>query len=99
MAAQIDPGIAFYDITLLDYTPGNGGIQGLDAVDQWSVGFYANGQFYCQASAARRKQTPVLKPMLQMPQLRGTPAILIVDIYGKRTLWVAKEEVYAGTAK
>ena len=27
-----------------------------------------------------------------VPQIRGVPAILIVDIYGNRTLWVAKEE-------
>lgn len=92
MEARIDPGIAFYDVTLADYTPPAGEICGLDAVDQWSAGFYADGLFRCQASAARRKQTPALPSMLQMPQIRGVPAILIVDIYGNRTLWVAKEE-------
>ena len=92
MEARLDPGIAFYDVTLADYTPPAGEIRGLDAVDQWSAGFYAGGQFRCHASAARRKQTPALPSMLQMPQIRGVPAILIVDIYGNRTLWVAKEE-------
>lgn len=92
MDARIEPGIAFYDIMLTDYAPPSGAIQGLDAVDQWSAGFYADGVFRCQASAARRKQTPALPPMLQIPQLRGVPAILIVDIYGNRTLWIEKGE-------
>jgi len=29
--------------------------------------------------------------MLQLPQLRGTPAILISDVYGKRSLWIQEE--------
>lgn len=93
MEADFIPGIAFHDVRLTAYSPPTGAeITGLDAVDQWSVGFYKAGVFYAQASAARRKQTPALPAMLQLPQLRGVPAILIVDVYGNRTLWRAKEE-------
>lgn len=93
MTAEFIPGIAFHDVRLTAYSPPPGAkVTGLDAVDQWSVGFYAAGVFHAQANAARRKQTPALPDMLQLPQLRGTPAILVVDVYGNRTLWRAEEE-------
>ena len=92
MDADFIPGIAFHDICITRYDPPQGDIKGLDAIDQWSVGFYADGVFYPQASAARRKHTPELPQVLQLPQLRGTPAILIVDVYGNRTLWRKEEE-------
>ncbi len=95
MEAEFVPGIAFHDVKLRAYTPpkeNTGPVSGLDAVDQWSVGFYKDGVFFSQASAARRKHTPDLPELLQLPQLRGTPAILIVDIYGNRSVWRQKEE-------
>ena len=93
MDAQFIPGIAFHDVLLSAYEPpASSPITGLDAVDQWSVGFCENGVFRAQASAARRKHTPALPDMLQLPQLRGTPAILIVDIYGNRSMWKQEEE-------
>lgn len=91
VSAQIIPGIAYHDIRLSDFAPKDGAVRGLDAVDQWSVGFFEQGVFYAQASAARRKQTPDLAQMLQLPQLRGTPAILISDVYGDRYLWYLEE--------
>ena len=96
MTAEMIPGIAFHDVRLMDYAPPEGEVTGLDAVDQWSVGFYRDGVFYAQADAARRKQTPALPPVLQLPQLRGVPAILICDVYGGRSVWVWKEEEHAG---
>ena len=92
LEAEFIPGIAYHDIYLSKYIPPQGDIQGLDAIDQWSVGFYQDGVFHAQASAARRKHTPDLSPLLQLPQLRGTPAILIIDIYGNRSLWRQKED-------
>ena len=92
MQAEFIPGIAYHDIYLSQYVSPSGDITGLDAVDQWSVGFYHEGVFHAQASAARRKHTPDLPPMLQLPQLSGTPAILIVDIYGNRMLFRHTEE-------
>ncbi|MDO5327720.1 MAG: site-specific DNA-methyltransferase [Clostridia bacterium] len=92
LEAEFEPGIAFHDVRLLDYrTPEGAEITGLDAVDQWSVGFYRDGVFRAQASAARKKQSPVLPDMLQLPQLRGTPALLISDVYGNRSVWIQEE--------
>ena len=92
MEATLEPGIAFHDIELTDYLPPEGAqVTGLDAVDQWSVGFWDQGVFRAQASAARRKHTPAL-PGLQLPQLRGVPAILISDVYGNRSLWIQEED-------
>ena len=86
--AAFVPGIAYHDVALVDYAPpGEVPVRGLDAVDQWSVGFYEGGVFRAQASAARRKHTPAL-PGLQLPQLRGVPAILISDVYGNRSVWI-----------
>ncbi len=92
MEAELVPGIAYHDISLKDYQVEGSTLQGLDHVDQWSVGFLEKGVFHAQASAARRKHTPALPPYLQLPQLRGEPAILIVDVYGNRTLWAWQED-------
>ena len=92
LEAEFEPGIAFHDVWLRDYrTPPGGSVTGLDAVDQWSVGFYREGVFYAQASGARRKQSPALPEMLQLPQLRGVPAVLICDVYGNRSVWIQEE--------
>ena len=91
--AEFEPGIAFHDVRLLDYqTPEGSDVTGLEAVDQWSVGFYQDGVFLAQASTARRKQSPILPDMLQLPQLRGTPALLISDVYGNRSVWIQEEK-------
>ena len=92
MEAELVPGIAYHDVSLKDYQGIPGPAQGLDLVDQWSVGFIESGVFTAQSSAARRKHTPALPAYLQLPQLRGTPAILIVDVYGNRTVWKYQED-------
>ena len=86
------PGIAYHDVRLTNYQGENQAVQGLDNVDQWSVGFLEDGVFKCHASAARRKHTPSLPDYLQLPQLKGTPAILIVDVFGNRTVWQYQED-------
>lgn len=101
MRADIMTGLGYYEVQLLDYTlpgglpedavlqPRDLRISGLDAVDQWSVGFLRNGVFNVYASTARRKQTPALDASLELPLLRGNVAVSIVDVLGNRTLWVA----------
>ena len=79
---------------LLDYRPPEGcKVTGLDAVDQWSVGFYRDRTFYVQANAARTKHAPALQTMLQLPQLRGVPAVLVSDALGNRSVWIQEENV------
>ncbi len=92
MEAEMVPGIAYHDVRLTNYQGENQAVQGLDNVDQWSVGFLEDGVFKCHASAARRKHTPSLPDYLQLPQLKGTPAILIVDVFGNRTVWQYQED-------
>ncbi len=92
LQAEIIPGIAYHDVRITDYRPPEGApIAGMEAVDQWSVGFYDQGVFRAQANAARRRHTPQLPDVLQLPQLRGAPAILIADIYGNRSVWLQEE--------
>ena len=93
LRAEFEPGIAYHDVRLLDYQlPQGAEVTGLDAVDQWSVGFYRDGVFHSQASTARRKQFPALQDVLQLPQLRGQPAIFISDVYGHRSVWIQRGE-------
>lgn len=99
--AEIMTGLGYYAVRLLDYTmpeeipqdalrqPAGLQITGLDTVDQWSVGFLRDGIFHAYASAARRKQTPALPETLELPLLRGTVAVSVVDVLGNRTLWAA----------
>ena len=94
LQAEFEPGIAFHDAQLLDYrTPESYPVTGLDAVDQWSVGFYRDKTFYVQASAARTKHTPALQTMLQLPQLQGVSAVMISDVLGSRSVWVQEENI------
>ncbi|MBQ8081473.1 MAG: site-specific DNA-methyltransferase [Clostridia bacterium] len=93
-ALRLYPGIAFYDICLDDFAPEEplpGGVTGLDGVDQWSAGFYREGVFYPAADWARTKRTPDIERMLQIPLVRGTPAVLVTDIRGERYCYVCKE--------
>ncbi|MGI6694655.1 MAG: hypothetical protein ACOX6O_00225 [Christensenellales bacterium] len=56
-------------------------------MDQWHAGLLNNGVFTAYASALRQKQTPELPRELEVPLLRGTVAILIIDVMGRRSLW------------
>jgi hypothetical protein len=68
-------------------TPKGLTVEGLDAVDQWSVGFLRDGVYKAYASSARLRQSPQLRTMLELPLLRGQVAISIVDALGRRSLW------------
>ncbi len=97
--ASAMPGIGFYTVGLHAYTlpsnpldgllrkPESLDLLGLDGVDQWHAGLLNNGVFTAYASALRQKQTPELPRELEVPLLRGTVAILIIDVMGRRSLW------------
>lgn len=97
--ASVMPGIGFYTVALHAYTlpaglldpfrrrPAELDVRGLDGVDQWYAGLLSGGVFTAYASALRQKQSPVLPRELEVPLLRGTVAILIVDVLGRRSLW------------
>ncbi|MBE5776078.1 MAG: site-specific DNA-methyltransferase [Clostridiales bacterium] len=91
LEAEMIPGIGFYDVKLISYIPPQGedaAAPGLDAVDQWAVGFVKDGVFYAQDLSSRLKKLPRLNDTLLLPQLRGTPAIMTVDVWGNSAVWV-----------
>ena len=91
LEAELIPGIGFYDVKLTGYVPPQGkdsAVPGLDAVDQWAVGFIKDGVFYAQDLSSRLKKLPRLNETLLLPQLRGTPAIMTVDVWGNSAVWV-----------
>lgn len=95
--AAVDPGIGYYDVKLNAYTlPADMmrrleavRAEGLELVDQWYAGLITGGEFLVYASSVRQKQTPQLSTRLQIPLLRGTVAILVIDVLGNRSLWTA----------
>lgn len=103
--AAVIPGIAYYEVMLNSYTmPANifekfnqeknpVKISGLDAVDQWYAGLINGEAFVVYASSTRLKQSPNLDKKLSIPLLRGTIAILIIDVLGNRSLWTASGEI------
>ncbi|NLB39372.1 MAG: site-specific DNA-methyltransferase [Clostridiales bacterium] len=90
--ASLLPGIGYYSVGLNAYTlaeppEGTPELSGLDAVDQWYAGLIQEHVFTVYASSVRKKGTPALAPRLEIPMLRGTVALMVIDVYGNRTLW------------
>jgi len=93
---DIFPGIGFTDVCLMDYAlpPGEDGkgVSGLDLVDSWAVGFLRDGWFLTQDMSQRTKLTPELKTTLLLPQLHGQSAVQVVDVFGRKSVFVPAEE-------
>lgn len=87
--ASVLPGIGYYSVGLNAYTLAEAehDLPDLDYVDQWYAGLIQGGVFTSYASSTRAKNTPDIARRLEVPMLRGTVALLIVDVYGNRTLW------------
>ena len=85
--ASVTPGIGFYDVRLEKYEiePGVCArlFSGLDAVDNWSVGYLRDGVFKSMASDFRMRQKPALNAVLQLPVLEGTPCLRVGDVLGR----------------
>ncbi len=84
---EAEPGIAYYDVTLTKYMPEPGvsarSFSGLDAVDNWSVGYLRDGVFVAMANDVRLRHSPALKKVLQLPVLEGQPCIRVNDVLGR----------------
>ena len=97
--ADMRPGLGFYEVALKRYTlepeveaglkkiPAGFSLGPLDAVDQWSAGYLKEGVFVSHGHAARLKHCPELAPVLEVPMLTGQPAIEVVDVLGRRSIW------------
>ncbi len=85
--ASVSLGIAYYDVTLEKYQiePGlcSRSFSGLDAVDNWSVGYLRNGEFVAMAHDVRLRHSPALKRVLQLPVLEGQPCLRVNDVLGR----------------
>ncbi len=94
--ASVEPGIAYYDVTLLKYQPEPGvsarAFTGLDAVDSWSVGYLREGVFVAMAHDVRLRHAPALKRVLQLPVLEGQPCIRVGDVLGRSFYYVFTPE-------
>lgn len=64
---------------------------GLEAIDQWSAGLYKDGVYMVHAQSGRTKRYPALSEELHVPLFTGKPALSIVDVLGRRSLWVFEE--------
>lgn len=94
--ASVEPGIAYYDVSLLKYQPEPGvsarTFTGLDAVDSWSVGYLRDGVFLAMAHDVRLRHAPALKRVLQLPVLEGQPCIRVGDVLGRYFYYVFTPE-------
>ena len=85
--ATASPGIGFYDVRLEKYEiePGVCArlFTGLDAVDNWSVGYLRGGVFKSMAEEFRLRQKPALNTLLQLPVLEGMPCLRVGDVLGR----------------
>ena len=85
--AAVEPGVGFYRVTLSAFDPEPGampeGVAGMDAVDNWSVGYLRGDGYHCMAQFARSRREPALKLELDAPVYAGDLALCVGDITGK----------------
>lgn len=85
--ASAAPGVGFYHVTLerFELEPGVGGraFDGLDGVDNWSVGYIRGGEYFAMAEAARSRRAPVLPEALDAPVYSGQLALCVSDVTGR----------------
>ena len=89
--AEVYPAISSYTVRLLGFaSPAarEAGIDGLDAVDQWSAGFVQGETYRSCVSSARTADSPALKTTLEMPVCAGEPCIMLVDVWGNRRYYL-----------
>jgi len=94
--AELYSAIGFYRVALQGFTPdgslealdaGGRAPAGLEAIDQWSVGFARGGEFVSMAHGARTIAKPALPTELEMPMLSGEPALCTVDLLGRKRVY------------
>jgi DNA modification methylase len=85
--AHLTRGIAFHEVELKKYElePGVSArsFSGLDALDNWSVG-YVRGDAYAQeAREMRTKHQGALTARLKLPVYEGAPVMRVCDVFGR----------------
>ncbi len=93
LEAEVFPAISSYTVRLVRFeseAARREGIDGFDAIDQWSAGFVQGDVFRSCVSSVRSAATPALQTMVEMPVCAGEPCIMIVDIWGNRRFYLPK---------
>ena len=94
--ADMEAGIAYYDVRLNRYEIEPGvcarTFNGLDAVDNWSVGYLRGGVYKSEAASFRLRQKPALDTVLQLPVLEGKPCLRIGDVMGRHFYYLLDGE-------
>ncbi|MCL2811864.1 MAG: site-specific DNA-methyltransferase [Clostridia bacterium] len=99
--AELYSAIGFYRVSLREFTSdgllkvldaGGRTLTGLEAIDQWSVGFVREREFGREfvslAHGARSAAKPELPTELEMPMLSGEPALCTVDLLGRKRVYI-----------
>jgi len=85
--ASVVPGVGFYHVTLEQFRIEDAvsarDFAGLDAVDNWSVGYVRDGVYHVYAQSARTKREPVLSGTLDAPAYSGQLAMCVNDVFGR----------------
>jgi hypothetical protein len=93
--ATYSPNLGMASMELVSYRMEDGlcdlTLVGLDAVDQISTGFMRGDVFVALDSAARSGAAPALNGTREMPLLEGRPALLTVDVLGRRFVHEVEE--------
>ena len=93
LEAEVFPAISSYTVRLVRFeseAARREGIEGFDAIDQWSAGFVQGDVFRSCVSSVRSATTPALQTMVEMPVCAGEPCVMIVDIWGNRRFYLPK---------
>ena len=91
--AEVYPAISSYTVHLIRFEGEQAkaaGIDGMDAVDQWSAGFIQGDTYRSCVASVRTVGTPKLEVTMEMPVCAGEPCIMIVDIWGNRRFYLPK---------
>lgn len=95
--ARFQPGLGLTTMTLESYRLEAGrcdiALGGIEAVDQISAGYLRGDVFYAFESVARSRIAPQLNSRLTIPLLEGRPALLTVDVLGRRFVHVPEGEM------
>lgn len=80
-------GVGFYHVMLDQFTLEDGfserSFSGLDAVDNWSVGYVRDGVYCVYADAVRTRRNPSLAASLDAPVYSGQLALCVNDVFGR----------------
>lgn len=85
--ASVLPGVGFYHVRLERFELEAGmlgrAFSGLDAVDNWSVGYIREGVYHVMTDAVRTRRKPKLPDSLDAPAYSGALAMMVSDLSGR----------------